>query len=110
MGINNDRESFAADGQGVMSESLSPAERFVIEEIRLHLDASSATVENFVVRIDSSKGTRYDVRLYSRNMNGVQDVVFVPNPEYSLVDRDTVTFNWSNTNSRTWGLEVIYRA
>ena len=47
---------------------------------RVHLNAASATSENLVVAIDSAQGTAFDAKLYSKDMNTLQDVLYKFDP------------------------------
>ena len=76
---------------------------------RIHLSEASATSENLVVAIDSNNGTAYDVKLYTKDMNTLQDVRYRWSPAEPLGAKDAVTFTWVNTNDKTWGIDVIYR-
>jgi len=76
---------------------------------RIHLSAASATSENLVVTIDSASGSAYDTILYTKDMNTLTDVVYKFDPVVKLSKKDVVTFAWSNTNDKTWGIEVYYK-
>lgn len=97
-------------GEAALSYTLTPGKKFVFEEIRLHLNAASATVENFVITLQSARGTAYDVVLYSVGMNTVQDLVYQADQSHSFEKGDSLVFAWTNTNLRTYGMEIIYKA
>jgi hypothetical protein len=90
-----------------MSLTFDPEGACILDEIRLHLSAASATSESFVVTLDSCAGSEYDVNLVTQDMNTIKDLV-IP-CVHKLNDVDKLTFAWTNTNSRTWGLEVVFR-
>jgi hypothetical protein len=75
----------------------------------IHLNAASATSENLVVSKDSARDTGFDVKLYSKDMNGVQDIVYmVPEEEPVRCEKETVIdLTWANTNAKTWGIKFF---
>ena len=79
-----------------------------ILEIRVHLDSASATTENLVIYVDSASGSAYDINVITEDMNTVQDLRACL--DLLLLDGDVLTFTWANSDSRTYGLEIIYQA
>jgi hypothetical protein len=75
----------------------------------LHLSAASATSENLVLSRDADAGTHYDTNLYTKDMNAVQDIVYMLDIPFPMSGKDVAKFTWANTNSRTWGLTVYAR-
>lgn len=98
-----------ATGAGALSVTFAPNKEFVFKEMRLHLGVASATTENLVITIQSNKGSTYNTKIYSRDMNSVQDLVYQPSKEHPLIAGDSLKIEWTNTNLRTWGLEIIYK-
>lgn len=108
MGIK--RQTDPVTGSGALSYTFTPGKEFVFEGVRLHLSAASATIENFVITLISSKGVVYNVKLYSINMNTVQDLIYQPESPQGFVAGDSLVFTWTNTNLRTYGMEIVYKA
>lgn len=104
-----DTQRMYQTGSGAMNYTFAPNKEFELEEIRLHLDSASATAENFVVQLQSAKGSAYNVKLYSKDMNTVQDLVYQPTKPHDLREEDELKFTWANSNSKTWGLEIIWK-
>jgi len=77
----------------------------------IHLSAASATSENLVVNKDSDRGAGFDSKLYSKDMNGIQDIVYmVPEEEPVRCEKDSVIdLTWANTNARTWGIKFFVK-
>jgi len=100
-----------ATGSGAMSESYTKNKNGKdISEIRLHLSAAAATSENFTVYIDSATGSAYDTVLFSHDMDGVQDVVYIPTMLSRLTaSNEVLMFTYTNSDARTWGLEVVFK-
>lgn len=93
-----------------MSKTFAPGVRFTFEEVRLHLSAASATSENFVITLQSHKGSVYNVVLYTYDMDTVGDLVYIPATPHVLEVGDSLLLEWTNTNLRTYGLEILYKA
>ena len=79
-----------------------------VKSVRLHLNVAGGTAENFIVRVDSGSGTRYDVVLLTRDMALVKDLVWEPSEDglIWLSADDYIDITYTNTNSRAYGLEV----
>jgi len=75
----------------------------------LHLSAAWATSEDLTVTRDALAGSGFDTLLYTRNMNGVQDIVYRFDPAKIMRAGDVAKFAWANANSRTWGLTILAR-
>jgi len=73
---------------------------------KVHLSAASATTENLVCSIDADKGAAWDVNIYTKDMNGVQDDIYIPSKPIPIAPRDILYFTWANTNDTLWGLEL----
>jgi hypothetical protein len=47
--------------------------------------------------------------MFSQDMNTVQDLMWLPDQPVPILGGDVVDFAYANTNTRTYGLEVIYQ-
>jgi hypothetical protein len=106
-----DAYAFTATGTGAISTTFSKnlvGQKMV--SFRLHLSAAGGAAEAFTLTLDSGAGTAYDAVLYQKaDMTLITDVVYVfeePIPFRNYNDK--LTFTYTNTNSRTWGLEVVF--
>lgn len=97
-------------GAVAMNYEFAPGKEFVFEEVRIHLSAASATVENFVITLQSARGSEYNTKLYSQDMNIVQDLIYQPVDPHEFGAGDSLLFAWTNTNTRTYGMEIVYKA
>jgi hypothetical protein len=61
------------------------------------------------VTINSATAAAYDVVLFSQDMNTVTDICWVPDQSIPVLNNDPIDFAFANTNTRTYGLEVIYK-
>ena len=78
-----------------------------VYEVRIHL-AGAATQETLTVSIDSDTNAVYDVTLFSQAMANLTDVVFRPDQPIPLAPGDTLKVDWANTDTETYGIEVVY--
>lgn len=103
---------YQATGDSSMVETITLPDRASegkLSEVRLHLSSAATTSENFVVYVDSDSSSVYDTKLFSQDMETVQDVVYLPSRVQGTADKDDVfTFTYTNTDSLTWGLEVFF--
>ncbi|MFB0556085.1 MAG: hypothetical protein ACETWQ_22510 [Phycisphaerae bacterium] len=104
-----DTQHACNNGTGAMDYTFAPNKEFTFEEVRLHLNEYATATENFVIQLQSSKGSAFNVKLYSKDMNGVQDIVYQPTKEHDIREEDSLKFTWPNTQSKTWGLEIIWK-
>ena len=97
-------------GAAAFAGSVKPSggERWALLEIRIHLDAASATAENFTVTLDSVGGAAYDAVLFSQDMNAVTNLVWHPDLGRIFMPGDELDLAWTNTNTKTYGIEVIW--
>ena len=78
----------------------------------IHLSAASATSENLVIARDCVLGATFDTKIYSKDMNAEQDIVYmIPKDEPVLCDAlDVIDLAWANANSRTWAIKFFVRS
>ena len=78
----------------------------------IHLNAESETTENLVIARDCVRGETFDTKIYSKDMNGVQDISYVfPQAEPILCDADDVIdLTWLNSNSKTWAIKFFVKS
>ena len=78
----------------------------------IHLSAASATSENLVIARDCVLGSTFDTKIYSKDMNAEQDIIYmIPKDELVLCDAlDVIDLAWANTNSRTWAIKFFVRS
>jgi predicted nucleotidyltransferase len=91
-----------------MAVTLAPSRAFRLIEVRIHLDAASATPESVTITLDSSIGTSYDAVLLTQSLNTYQDFVWVPDNNRYFTEDDEIDFAYLNSEGNIWGLEVLY--
>lgn len=98
-----------ATGAAAMASSLTPTAPISLVSVKLHLSAAGGTAENFTITVNSVAAAAYDCLLFSQDMNTATDVLWVPEQPIPVTNCDVLDFAYTNTNGRTWGLEVTYR-
>ena len=96
-------------GSGAMNEILSPPGPWELKEVRLHLSADGGTSENFTITENADEGPEFYVVHLATDMETTSDVVQTYyNKEKHFGHKDNLQFTYANTNSKVWGLKVIY--
>jgi hypothetical protein len=99
-----------ATGAAAIALSLTPPKSsLVLVSVKLNLSATGGAAENFTVTINSATAAAYDTIIFSQDMNTVQDLMWLPEQPVPVLNGDVIDFAWANSNTRTYGLEVIYR-
>jgi len=76
----------------------------------LHLNTACATAENLIIALDSAKGSSFDVKLYTKAMNTVQDIHYMFPEPYPIDANDVIDLTWANANSRIWTIKFFVRS
>ena len=76
----------------------------------LHLNTACATAENLIIALDSAKGSSFDVKLYTKAMNTVQDIHYMFSEPYPIDANDVIDLTWANANSRIWTIKFFVRS
>lgn len=100
---------FRATGAAAIASSLTPPGPIELVCVKLNLSAAGGAAENFTVTVNSAAAAVYDTILFSQDMNTVQDLFWLPDQPIPIINLDVIDFAWANSNTRTYGLEVIYR-
>ena len=77
--------------------------------VRVHLSAAGGAVEDLVIALDSGTATAHDVVLSTTAMNAAADVHFQPDTPFHIAKGDVLDVKYTNTNLRTYGLDIVYR-
>jgi hypothetical protein len=100
-------------GSSAIAETITTplsGNKWVIDEIRIHLSANG-DAENLTVDVDSNSGSAYDFNFLTQSMSSISDLRYVPDGDKIVFEADDeVDIAYTNTSSRTYGLEVITRA
>ncbi len=97
-------------GAAAIALTLTPVGPIVLTCVKLHLNGVGGAAENFTITINSATGSAYDVVLFSQDMAAVTDILWVPDQPIPIVNNDPVDFAYANSNTKTYGLEVTYKA
>lgn len=74
---------------------------------KLHLSAADASGEAFQLATDAYAGAYWDELIFKKaNMTGVTDIIYFPDVKIPMNAYDILKFSWTNTGTKTWGLEL----
>lgn len=104
-----DTQFHRATGSAAISSIVNPEVAWQLDSIRLHLSAAGGG-GTLTATVDHGTGAVYDVIPFSQNMTTVTDLVWQPERSMEFGASDKVHIEWTNPNSRTYGLEVIWKA
>ena len=107
--MNAKTQSFKATGTGPIAESLSVDGPCELICVRLHLSAVGGAAESFTITNNSDSGAAWDCVYYSQDMNVLADLLWQPEQAVPMLSDDVLDCAWANSNSRTWGLEILFR-
>lgn len=103
-------ETMAADTTETVTHRLFPEELFRLVEIRFHLNSAGSSTQNLTVTLDSGENAVYDAVLKSQDTDDLPDYNYNWGKDacHHMKATDALIFGWANSDSKTWGLEVIY--
>jgi hypothetical protein len=81
-------------------------EDYVFLGFEVHLNAASATSENFTANKDAYRGASFDTNFFTQDFNTVQDYVKDFENPRPLNANDIIKMAWANTNDTTWGIDL----
>ena len=98
-----------ATGATTIAKTLAPGAKFRLLRVELHLSAAS-TQETFTLTLDAGNGAVYDVLLFSENMatDTPQDLIIPFGKGYEFEASDEIDVAWANSDTRTYGLRIVY--
>ncbi len=102
-------ETQVATGGAAIATTLAPGVPFKLKEVRVHLSAASATSENLTLTMDAAAGVNYDAVLLTKDLNTLTSYVYSFEDERYFTDSDEIDFAWANSDTRTYGLEIVYQ-
>ena len=99
-----------ATGAAAIAKTLAPAAKFRLLRVELHLSAAPTTSENFTVTLDAGDGVVYDTRQTSRDLSSgsLTDYVVIYGKGFEFKADDEIDVAYTNTDTRTYGLRIVY--
>jgi hypothetical protein len=98
-----------ATGHGAISTTLAPGVPWQLEEIRVHLSLAGGA-NNLTATVDHGAGAAYDIVILTQDMTTIADLSWQPTRPKEFGAGDELDIAWTNTNGRTYGLEIVYKA
>lgn len=97
-----------ATGSAALASTLEVTGKTIsISEVRLHLSTAGAN-ENFTITLNHGAGAVYDAVLNASTTNALTDLNIIPTRPWIVESGVAVDFALANSNTATWGLEVIF--
>ena len=96
-------------GSGALAVTLDadPNTGIILKEVLLTLSDDSAKLEFLTITVDSAAGSEYDNEFSRHKMQDVHDLACL-DINKRILPLDKFDFAWPNSDSKTWGLEVVY--
>lgn len=77
----------------------------------LTLDAAASTAsEEFTITIDADRGSAWDNRVYTKDMNGQQHINYIFDDPKPCESGDKLDCRFANADTNTWGLTLFTKA
>lgn len=103
-----------ATGAGLVSESFEVPTGAVYRllSVTLNLSAAPTTSEDLTFTQNVPGGATHDTRLYTLDVaaGATTDVLWQPDARLVFLGGDSLDIDWTNTDTRTWGLLVTWEA
>lgn len=98
-----------ATGAAAIATTCAPGVPWQLESVRVHLSAAGGA-GSLTVTVDNGAGAAYDVLLLTQDMTAVTSLVWIPARPIEFFADDEVDVAYTNANTRTYGLEIVYKA
>ena len=98
-----------ATGAVAIASTLAPGVAWQLESIRVHLSAAGGAGD-LTATLDHGAGAPYDVVILTQDMTALTDYVWNMERPMELGADDELDIAWANGSTRTYGLEIIWKA
>jgi hypothetical protein len=100
--------NYYTTGNEPLIENIEFSYPFELNEFRLHLSVSMASIEYFIVRLSSILGSAYDVKILSYSMYAHKDLIYQMDCTYKFLYGDILSVQLSfASGTNTYGLAVL---
>lgn len=99
-----------ATGSAAIANATAPAAKFRLLRVELHLSAAPTTSEDFTITLDAGDGANYDVNLYTLDLSAgsTTSLIVEFGKGYEYESDDEIDIAYTNTDTGTYGLRVVY--
>ena len=96
-------------GAVAIATTVAPAKNFVLLAVYMELSAVGGAVEDFTITLDANEGAAYDAVIFAQDMSTATNLLYIPEQPIPFQNGDELDIAYANTNTRTYGLTVVYR-
>lgn len=98
----------SATGTGAITASHATTANEKLCSVTLHFNTAPTTSQNFTITVDANDGSNYDYLLFSidPSASSLTDLVWFPDGELYLEMGDAVDLAYTNTDGRTYGVQI----
>lgn len=103
------RVTGAAAISTILAPDLNSGQGWQLEEIRVHLSAAGGAGD-LTATLDHEGGAEYDLVLLTQDMSTVADFTWQPDRPLEFGPDTELDIAWANANTRTYGLEIVWKS
>ena len=95
-----------------LSGTVPVGDHYRLVSVSCLFSAAPTTSENFTVTLDANAGAAYDVLLYALDpsVGATYSIVYLPDQEIILEGGDAIDVAYTNTDTRTYGVQITFKA
>lgn len=84
--------------------------RTLFKGFHINLNSAPTTSEDFTVDLDAASGSDFDDNIYTEDFSvlSTTDLINMFEEPIVLETGDIIIFSWANSDTKTWGLKMIY--
>ena len=109
-GISKQIYKHTATGSAAIAEAVTSIAPFRLLRIEVKFSSAPSTSQNFTVTLDAGDDSEYDALIDSvdPSVGSQTTLIFKYGKGYEYEADDEIDIAWTNTDTRTYGLRVIY--
>jgi len=94
------------------SGTVPVGDHYRLVSVSCNFAAAPTTSENYTITLDANAGAIYDLLLYSLDVSAgaTTDILWQPDEEIILEGGDQVDVAYTNTDTRTYGVQITFKA
>ena len=102
------RKDVATAATGAIALSATAVKATELKSVSLNLNTAPTTSENFTITLNANAGAAYDILLYSVDLSSgsTTTMVWYPDEPLFLETGDSIDVAYTNTDTRTYGVQI----